>query len=77
MPKAEGDAIAEQVNRKNQKPYVLSEKARAVIDCAKQSSKDGKLKMSPRLIDGMKEVGVSFGRDTSQKSTTEGGVHGD
>ena len=41
------------------KPYILSEKARAIIQAAKDSKdKKGRVKLSDRTIDAMKEIGA-------------------
>ena len=69
----EGQKIAAKANRESHKDYKISDKARAVIASAKNSTdKNGNLKPSDRLIDGMKEVGVNFDRVPSQKEIDNG-----
>lgn len=48
-----------QVCKDNRKEYKLSEKAKAIIQAAKRSAdKKGKVKLSDRTIDAMKEIGA-------------------
>ncbi len=55
------EQIAESVRSKQKKPYILSGKAKQIINSARFSSdKDGKVHLSDRLVEGMKEVGVNF-----------------
>ncbi len=43
------------------KPYELSSTAQSVIECARSATdKNGNVRLSDRLIDGMKKVGVNF-----------------
>lgn len=58
----EGQRLAEETQRRMRKPYnELSPKAITLIQSARLSADTkGNLKCSDRLIDGMKEVGVSF-----------------
>jgi hypothetical protein len=62
VPFEKGQELARQAcdNRKKDYDY-LSTKASEVIKSARNSTdKKGKVHMSDRLIDGMKEVGVNF-----------------
>ena len=56
---AEGERIAKRARERNHKDYSLSKKARDIIQTV--NSKDRKhFKADDRLIDAMKDVGVSF-----------------
>ena len=53
--------MIEDNKNKQHKPYTLSRKAQEVLRSAKNSSDSkGKLHLSNRLVEGMKEVGVNF-----------------
>lgn len=62
VPFERGQELARQACENNKKDYnYLSEKASEVIKSARSSTdRKGKVHMSDRLIDGMKEVGVRF-----------------
>jgi hypothetical protein len=56
-----GDAIAKKAQTNGHKPYILTDKAKQVINCAKLSAdRKGNVKLSDKLVEGMKEVGVNL-----------------
>lgn len=74
IPFAEAEKIASKARAERDKPYKLSEKARAVIESAKQSSdRKGQVKLSGNLIRGMKEVGVNWDSQWLPKHYQGGG----
>lgn len=70
----EGERIAEKARENMRKPYILSKKAKEVIYCAKNSAdRNGKVSISDKLVEGMKEVGVNLVNRNVPKCYTEGG----
>lgn len=79
IPFDKAQEIAEKAKEKNRKPYILSNKAKAVIEAAKTSAdRKGRLHCGDRLIEGMKEVGVNFYSNNIPKhyKIDEGGFDG-
>jgi hypothetical protein len=71
-----GCRLADEHNAKAAQPYKLSEKAERVIREAVHNSKDGKVNMGSRLVEGMKDIGVKFDYyNTLPKHYQEGGFY--
>ena len=60
IPFKEGEKIASKAKKDNHKRFKVGQDALRLIREAKMSSKNGKIKPSDRLIDGMKKLGVDF-----------------
>lgn len=57
----EGERRAKTAREQARKDYKLSDKARQLLYCAEQTKdKKGNIKVSDRMVDGMKDVGVNF-----------------
>lgn len=65
-----GRKLAEKA--KKEKPYKISDKALAIINSTHPDSK-GKVKLSDRAIDGMKDLGCSFESQWCPKHYREAG----
>jgi hypothetical protein len=60
----EGKILAEKARKEKIKPYTISQKAQEIINTAKRSAdRRGKVKLSDKTIDAMKDLGVSFNLD--------------
>ena len=79
MDSDKAKALAEANKGHGRKEYELSDKARAVISCAKDSADSkGNIKPSDKLIEGMKDVGCNFSHMLpSHYSTDKGGFDSD
>lgn len=71
----QGQQAANAARQKREEKYKPSSEALAIMRAAKnRASKDGKVKLSGAMVDGMKKLGMAFGHEHAPRELkTEGG----